>query len=110
MEKTRIKEIASALEISPTTASRALSGKGRVSEDTKRRIREYIIANGIEPNIRRRESAIKKTGNILVTVPQEHDFALLPFLMKQFPAYTIIFLYMIIRYYMQRPKRMISAH
>ncbi len=79
MEKTRIKEIASALEISPTTASRALSGKGRVSEDTKRRIREYIIANGIEPNIRRRESAIKKTGNILVTVPQEHDFALLPF-------------------------------
>ena len=30
MEKTRINEIASALEISPTTASRALSGKGRV--------------------------------------------------------------------------------
>lgn len=79
MEKTRINEIANALEISPTTASRALSGKGRVSEDTKRRIREYILANGIEPNIRRRESALKKTGNILVTVPQEHDFALLPF-------------------------------
>lgn len=79
MKKAGINEIAQALEISPTTASRALSGKGRVSADTKRRVIEYITDNDIAPNIRPRKTPGKGSGNIVVTVPQEGDFALLPF-------------------------------
>ncbi|MDE7476628.1 MAG: LacI family transcriptional regulator, partial [Lachnospiraceae bacterium] len=79
MKKAGINEIADALEISPTTASRALSGNGRVSSDTRRRVMEYIANNDIEPNIRQRKTQKKKSGNIAVTVPQENDYALLPF-------------------------------
>lgn len=37
-----IKQIAKDLSISSTTVSRALSGKGRVSEDTRNKIIEYL--------------------------------------------------------------------
>ncbi len=79
MKKAGIKEIAHVLEVSPTTVSRALSGNGRVSADTKRRVLEYIANNDVEPNIRQRRGPERKPGNIVVTVPQEDDYALLPF-------------------------------
>ena len=41
-----IKQIAKDLSISSTTVSRALSGKGRVSEDTRNKIIEYGRAGG----------------------------------------------------------------
>lgn len=71
MKKTGINEIARALDISPTTASRAISGKGRVSADTKRRVIEYIAGSSLEPNIRPRKAPEKGSGNIVVTVPQD---------------------------------------
>ena len=37
-----INEIAQALDISPTTVSRALSNKGRVGETTKKKVLDYI--------------------------------------------------------------------
>ncbi len=40
-----IQEIAEALGISKSTVSRALSGKGRISEETRQRIQDYINQN-----------------------------------------------------------------
>lgn len=78
-EKVNIYEIAQALGLSATTVSRALSGKGRVAETTRNRVREYIAKNAITPCVRNNKYTDKKTGNILVTVPKEKDYALLPF-------------------------------
>ena len=39
-EKITISDIAEALGISKTTVSRAISGKGRIGEDTVRRVQE----------------------------------------------------------------------
>lgn len=76
--KISVKEIADKLGISATTVSRTLSGKGRVGEETKKRILDYIQTNAYEPNIRRKDSD-KPTGNICVTLPGEKDYAELPF-------------------------------
>jgi DNA-binding LacI/PurR family transcriptional regulator len=74
-----IKEIAEALSLSPTTVSRALSGNGRVSEDTRKRIAVYLDENEAVPTVHRLPYTAKKTKNILVTVAGESDFGLLPF-------------------------------
>ena len=79
--KISVKEIASALGISATTVSRTLSGKGRVGEETKERILDYIRVNDYEPNIRQKSVACQ-TRNICVTLPGEKDFAELPFFTK----------------------------
>lgn len=81
-EKTNIYRIANALGVSATTVSRAISGKGRVSQETKQRVLSYIETMNIEPCVRTRKYTDKKTGNILVTIPQENDFALLPYFME----------------------------
>lgn len=74
-----IKQIAQALSISPTTVSRALSGKGRVSEATRESILAYIDSIGAPPAVQRRDYTRKKTRNILVTVAGEKDYGLLPY-------------------------------
>jgi DNA-binding LacI/PurR family transcriptional regulator len=81
MEKKRmeIKQIAEALSLSPTTVSRALSGNGRVSGDTKQRIAWYLDANEAVPAVHRLPYTAKKTKNILITVAGESDYGLLPF-------------------------------
>ena len=40
-KKISIDEVAKALGVSKTTVSRALSGKGRISEATRGRVRDY---------------------------------------------------------------------
>lgn len=77
-----INEIARVLGISATTVSRTLSGKGRVSEQTKKRILDYIGENDFEPNVRQQKYTDKKTRNICVTLPGEEDFAELPYFQK----------------------------
>lgn len=42
-----IEEIAQALGISKTTVSRALSGKGRVSEETRAKVFAYVGRRGL---------------------------------------------------------------
>lgn len=78
-EKVNIYEIAQTLGLSATTVSRALSGKGRVSETTRKRVREYVAENALEPCVRNKKYTDKKTGNILVTIPKEKDYALMPY-------------------------------
>lgn len=81
MENNRmnISEIARELGMSPSTVSRAISGKGRVGGATKTRILDYIAESGREPHIRTSGFSDKKTMNICVTIPGEGDYAELPY-------------------------------
>ncbi|MBR4724165.1 MAG: LacI family DNA-binding transcriptional regulator [Lachnospiraceae bacterium] len=92
-----ISDIAQALGISKTTVSRAISGNGRVGNDTRKRVMRYIEehgANGIlikkmkasanEDNGRESGTKVKygqgrKTNNIGIVVPDDHAFMELPF-------------------------------
>ncbi|MCH4192013.1 MAG: LacI family transcriptional regulator [Butyrivibrio sp.] len=74
-----ISEIAKELNISATTVSRALSGKGRVGEETKEKILQYIGEHDYVPHVRPEGYAQKNTRNICVTLPGENDFAELPY-------------------------------
>lgn len=78
-KKLEIKQIAEELALSSTTVSRALSGKGRVSDATRQRVQEYIKANNAAPAVRRRSYTARKTRNILVTVAGERNYGLLPY-------------------------------
>ena len=48
--KMTIDDIAQALGISKTTVSRSISGKGRISEDTRKKVIDYIKAHDYTPN------------------------------------------------------------
>lgn len=74
-----IKQIAEDLSISSTTVSRALSGKGRVSETTRKEILEYLERLGAQPAVHNRDYSSRKTKNILITVASEKDYGLLPY-------------------------------
>lgn len=79
-QKVTVLKIAQELGLSATTVSRALSGKGRVSEATRQRIQEYIKAQGIVPATRENKSfTTRNTKVILVTVPAEGNYALMPY-------------------------------
>ena len=77
-----VSDIARELGIAPSTVSRALSGNGRVSEQTKRAVEDYIVNNGGAPNVRTSKYTDKKTMNIGVCLPAEEDYAELPFFTK----------------------------
>lgn len=78
-KRMEIKQIAEALALSPTTVSRALSGKGRVSAATKQKVASYIEEQDAVPAVHRRPYTARKTKNILVTVAGESDYGLLPY-------------------------------
>ena len=61
-----IADVAEALDISRTTVSRAISGKGRISQETRRRVLEYIERNDFKPNVIAKGLAQSKTYNICV--------------------------------------------
>lgn len=65
-----IKDVARALNVSTTTVSRALSGKGRIGEETARRVREYIQEHNYVPNAIAQSLADQKTYNIGVILPE----------------------------------------
>jgi len=56
-----IANIAEELGISKTTVSRAISGKGRISEATRQRVREYMEENNYKPNVIAQGLAKSKT-------------------------------------------------
>jgi len=45
-----ISDIAKSLQLSEATVSRALSGKGRISNETRQRVKEFAIQGGYVPN------------------------------------------------------------
>ena len=72
--------VARALGLSPTTVSRALSGKGRVSQQTQQQVLDYVRAHG---GVRRREpEARPQSHNLALVIPPEFVTKDLPFLCK----------------------------
>ena len=75
-----ISQIADELGVSKTTVSRAISGKGRVSEDTRNRVLDYIRQHNYRPNLVARGLAQQKTYNVALVIPrhfQQLDLAFL---------------------------------
>ena len=84
MEEDRqtIGDIAKALGVSKTTVSRAISGKGRIGSETKKRIQSYIMEHHYRPNVIARGLAQQKTYNIAVVLPEDYEIVELPFFQK----------------------------
>ena len=80
--KITIDDVARALGISKTTVSRAISGKGRVGDDTRLRVLEYIEEHNYRPNLMARALAQKKTYNIGVIWPDDYNAVDLPFFQR----------------------------
>ncbi len=74
-----ITDVAEALGVSQTTVSRAISGKGRIGEETKQRVLEYIETNDYKPNVIAKSLAQSKTYNICVVMPGDYALVDLPF-------------------------------
>ena len=79
MKKITISDVAEHLGVSKTTVSRAISGKGRISEETRTRVMEYIEAADYKPNVIAKGLAQSKTYNIAVILPIDCNLAELPF-------------------------------
>lgn len=74
-----IEEIAQALGVSKTTVSRAISGKGRISEETRSRVMEYLRSTGARP---RTHHSPEQTYNLALVIPSHFIQLDLPFLRK----------------------------
>lgn len=70
-QNVRLSDIAEALGLSETTVSRALSGKGRVSEATRKKVQDYIGATGYRPNMLARGLAQNRSYNICAVLPPD---------------------------------------
>lgn len=58
--KITIADVAEALHVSKTTVSRAISGKGRISDETRQRVLSYIEANDFKPNVIAKRACTEK--------------------------------------------------
>ena len=77
--KITIADVAEALSVSKTTVSRAISGKGRISEETRARVLEYIEQNDYKPNVIAKGLAQQKTYNIALVIPGDCTLVDMPF-------------------------------
>lgn len=64
-----IEDIARELGVSKTTVSRAISGKGRISQATRERVMQFIEAHDYRPNVMAKGLAQRKTYNIALLLP-----------------------------------------
>jgi DNA-binding LacI/PurR family transcriptional regulator len=78
-KKLTIDDIARELNVSKTTVSRAISGKGRISEATRKRVQDFIKEHNYRPNVMAKGLANRKTYNIGYVVPDSYQLADLPF-------------------------------
>lgn len=74
-----ISDIADALGLSKTTVSRAISGKGRIGEDTKKRVLDYVLQHNYKPNVIAKGLAQSKTFNLGVILPVDTNITEIPF-------------------------------
>jgi DNA-binding LacI/PurR family transcriptional regulator len=69
----RLVDVAREADVSIATVSHALSGKGRIPEATRARVREVARRMGYEPNAAARRLAGGRTGLIAVTFSLPHE-------------------------------------
>ena len=80
--KMTISDVAEALNISKTTVSRAISGKGRIGAETRRRVLEYIEEHNYKPSVIAKGLAQSKSYNIGWVMPSDYSVVDLPFFQK----------------------------
>lgn len=78
-KKMTINDVAEALGVSPSTVSRAISGKGRIGEKTKSRVLQFIEEHDYHPNGIAKSLAQAKTYNIAMIIPEVKELVELPF-------------------------------
>lgn len=75
-----IDDIALALGVSKTTVSRAISGNGRISQETRDRVKAYVYEHDFHPNQFAKALAQNKTYNIALVIPRKFsDFSMVYF-------------------------------
>lgn len=74
-----IHDVAKELGVSPSTVSRAISGKGRIGNDTRVKILKFIEENNYHPNAAAQSLARARTGNIAIVLPEVKTLAEMPF-------------------------------
>ena len=80
MKKMNINDAARELGVSASTVSRSLSGKGRISKETRRRVIEYAREHGWNPElIGRAERGGRKTETVAVILPEVDELVEQPF-------------------------------
>ncbi len=79
VKKTQLEDIAAALGLSKSTVSRAISGKGRVSAETRERVFAAIKEMNYRPNMLAKGLSESKTYNIGVVLPLDSGEADAPF-------------------------------
>lgn len=77
-----IGDIAKELGVSKTTVSRAISGKGRIGQETRERVKRFIEEHDYRPNGLAKGLAQNKTFNIGLAMPEEFGIGDLPFFQK----------------------------
>ena len=80
--KITIGDVAEALGVSKTTVSRAISGKGRIGEETRQRVLAYIKENHYRPNVVAKGLAKSKTYNVGWVIPGDSSVTDLPFFQR----------------------------
>ena len=74
-----IGDIARELGVSKTTVSRAISGKGRIGEQTRTKVLNYIEEHHYSPNVVAKGLAQNKTYNLGMVLPGDYNIVELPF-------------------------------
>ncbi|MBQ3786923.1 MAG: LacI family DNA-binding transcriptional regulator [Lachnospiraceae bacterium] len=77
-----IQDVADALGISKTTVSRAISGKGRIGEATRKRVLKYIEEHNYRPSSLAKGLAQSRTYNIGWVIPGDSGLKSLPFFQR----------------------------
>lgn len=72
-----IKEVAKMAGVSPSTVSRVISDSSRISDDTKKIVREAMESLGYHPNAIARSLVSKATKTIGIVMPQSTESAFL---------------------------------
>ena len=73
-----MEELARELGVSKSTVSRALSGKGRIADETRERIRACAATHGVAPEAKARRSLVH-TYNLGVSLPADAYNTSIPF-------------------------------
>lgn len=74
-----IADIAKELGVSKTTISRAISGKGRIGQETRNKVLKYIKEHDYKPNIVAKGLAQSRTYNLGVVMPVDYNMMDLTF-------------------------------
>ncbi len=78
-KKAQLEDIAAALGLSKSTVSRAISGKGRISAETRERVFAAIKEMNYRPNMIAKSLSESKTYNIGVVLPMDSSESEAPF-------------------------------